>query len=394
MSYRRVNKAKLIPASCSTLVSLWFIYPSTCANFVYPKTKKKKKKNPRSHLKPLRVSVLTAGEPADKHRSVWLDSSGLHSSWALTLRSRCDPYVCWFYYEPSGNQWPETHLGAHPLVISLISLLALAIWVLSPGQWLSARRDWSGSSYRSLINGCGWGDGSFLFPSLFFSFSPLFARLWYRGVMYVMFPWGGPDDWHEPPGRPADWLAGRSSPTRGFDMDDTQTHTHTYSLHHTLSFLLSSVQNAYHGAILMGSALQVWKLNRSMILEDHCSPPGDPVDLLLARISLWITTVRETINQSSWKILTGFFLFHLQNILGLTIDRFSLKSRYLWRSFRKLIILHFPQCNMTVSCNTLCLKNGKFHVNALSNLKENSESWRKFWYSSLHCMMLKHGGRK
>ena len=183
-------------------------------------------------MRPLRVSVPTAGEAADKHRSVWLDSSGLHSSWALTLRSRCDPYVCWFYYEPSGNQWPETHLGAHPLVISLISLLALAIWVLSPGQWLSARRDWSGSSYRSLINGCGWGDGSFLFPSLFFSFSPLFAGLWYRGVMYVMFPWGGPDDWHEPPGRPADWLAGRSSPTRGFDMDDAQTHTHTHTHTH------------------------------------------------------------------------------------------------------------------------------------------------------------------
>lgn len=239
--------------------------------------------------------------------------------------------------------------------------------------------------------------GRWIFPfplSLLLFFSPFRSPLVPgRDVCDVSMRWTG---WLTRAAGEAGWLAGWEIVTHTgvWHGRYTNTHTHTYSLHHTLSFLLSSVQNAYHGAILMGSALQVWKLNRSMILEDHCSPPGDPVDLLLARVSLWITTVRETINQSSWKILTGFFLFHLQNILGLTIDRFSLKSRYLWRSFRKLIILHFPQCNMTVSCNTLCLKNGKFHVNALSNLKENSESWRKFWYSSLHCMMLKHGGRK
>lgn len=139
---------------------------------------------------------------------MWLDSSGLHSSWALTLRSRCDPYVCWSYYEPSGNQWTETHLGAHPLVISLISLLALAIWALSLGQWLSAPCDWSGSSYRSLINGCGWGDGSFLFPSLsFFSFASPSLALRYWGVMYVRFPWGV-TGWLTRAAGEAGWLAG------------------------------------------------------------------------------------------------------------------------------------------------------------------------------------------
>ena len=289
-------------------------------------------------MRPLRVSVPTAGEAADKHRSVWLDSSGLHSSWALTLRSRCDPYVCWFYYEPSGNQWPETHLGAHPLVISLISLLALAIWVLSPGQWLSARRDWSGSSYRSLINGCGWGDGSFLFPSLFFSFSPLFVRPLVPGrdVCDVSMRWTG---WLTRAAGEAGWLAGWEIVTHTgvwhgrCTNTHTHTHTHTYSLHHTLSFLFSSVQNAYHGAILMGSALQVWKLNQSMILEDHCSPLGDPVDLLLAHVSLWITTMRETINQSSWKILTGWDKFGVIFFFYSTYKTFwdSRLTDFLWR---------------------------------------------------------------
>lgn len=122
---------------------------------------------------------------------MWFNSSGLHSSWAVTVRSRCAPYVCWFYYKPSGNQWPKTHLGAHPLVISLISLLALAIWVLSPRQWLSVPCDWSSSSYRSLINASGWGYGSFLFPSLFFSFfSPLLdcsAGAWCIGCFQEVY---------------------------------------------------------------------------------------------------------------------------------------------------------------------------------------------------------------
>lgn len=61
------------------------------------------------------------------------------------------------------------------------------------------------------------------FSLLYSALSLPFASLGYRGVMYVMFPWGAPDDWHEPPGRQADWLAGRSSPTRGLDMDDTYT---------------------------------------------------------------------------------------------------------------------------------------------------------------------------
>ncbi len=232
MLHSHVNIAKLIPCSCNRLVSSVYL-PSTWAYFVYPP-------NPRSHQTSSGV-CLTAGEPPDKHRSVWLDSSGLHSSSAQTLRSRCDKYVCWSYYKPSGNQWAGTHLGAHPLVISLISLLALAIWALSPGQWLSEQRDWSSSSYRSLINGCGWGNGSFLFPSLFFSFS----FLWCWGLMYVMFPWGAADDWHEPPGRQADWLAGSSSPTSGLTRRNT----------HTLLFSQLSVQRqlklqSHYGAIL------------------------------------------------------------------------------------------------------------------------------------------------
>ncbi len=231
MSYSHVNKAKLIPCSCNTLVSSVYL-PSTRANFVYPK-------NPRSHQTSSGVCI-TAGEPPDKHRSVWLDSSGLHSSWALTLRSRCDPYVCWSYYEPSGNQWAETHLGAHPLVISLISLLALAIWVLSLGQWLSAQCDWSGSSYRSLINGCGWGDGSFLFPSLFFSFSSLRSPLVPgRDVCDVSTRCTG---WLTRAAGDAGWLAGWEIVTHMgvWHGRYTYTHTHSCSLHHTLSVFLSS----------------------------------------------------------------------------------------------------------------------------------------------------------
>lgn len=202
---------------------------------------------------------------------MWLDSSGLHSSWALTLLSRCDPYVCWSYYEPSGNQWAETHLGAHPLVISLISLLALAIWALSQGQWLSVQRDWSGSSYRSLINGCGWGDGSFLSPFSFLFFCFPLLNLWYRCVMYVMLPWGVPDDWHEPPGRQADWLAGRSSPTWGFDMDNT--HILLFAPPHTF-FRSHRVHCNYSNSMRAA----VYEKQQSMILENHLQhhfPRGD-----------------------------------------------------------------------------------------------------------------------
>lgn len=231
--------------------------PSTWANFVYPK-------NPRSHQTCSGV-CLTAGEPPHKHRSVWLDSIGLHSSWAATVRSCCDPYVCWFYYKPNGNQWAETHLGAHPLVISLISLLALAIWVLSPGQWLGAQRDWSGSSNRSLINGCGWGDGSF--SSLFLSFFCPFAHIWYCGVMYMMFSWGVSDDWHEPPGE-AGWLAGWEIVTRIGIRHGRYTQTLSFPPPKT------ALHPSYDGLCA------VWKLNQPMILENyhqHHSLQADPV---------------------------------------------------------------------------------------------------------------------
>lgn len=238
--------------------------------------------------------------------------------------------------------------------------------------------------------------GRWIFPfplSLLLFFSPFRSPLVPgRDVCDVSMRWTG---WLTRAAGEAGWLAGWEIVTHTgvWHGRYTNTHTHLFPPPHTFfpPFLCAECISRCHTDGLCTASMKTQPIND---IRRSLFPPGDPVDLLLARISLWITTVRETINQSSWKILTGFFLFHLQNILGLTIDRFSLKSRYLWRSFRKLIILHFPQCNMTVSCNTLCLKNGKFHVNALSNLKENSESWRKFWYTSLHCMMLKHGGRK
>lgn len=296
MSYSHVNKAKLIPCSCNTLVSSVYL-PSTWANFVYPK-------NPRSHQTSSGVRI-TAGEPPDKHRSVWLDSSGLHSSWALALRSRCDPYVCWSYYEPSGNQWTETHLGAHPLVISLISLLALAIWVLSLGQWLSVQRDWSGSSYRSLINVCGWGDGSFLFPSsvLFF----LFPLVTGRDVCDVSMRCTG---WLTRAAGEAGWMAGWEIVTHMGVWHGPYTHTHTltfppFSHTHFTECIVIKVILSYHPDGFCTKRAE-WKINQSMMLEKHLqhhSPQGDP--------AVWFNIgtcysmndhlERNSINQSSWK---------------------------------------------------------------------------------------------
>lgn len=227
MSYSLVNKAER--CCCNRVVPSVYL-PSNWANFFFFFF------NPKTSQKPQTSSgvCITTGEPRDKHRSVWLDSRGLHSSWVLTLRSHCDPYVCWPYYQPTGNQWAETHLGAHLLVISLISLLALAIWGLSPGQCLSKRRDWSGSSYRSLINGCGWGNGSFLSPSLFFSS----ASLWSppvpgRDVCDVSMRC---TEWLTQAAGEAGWLAGWEIVTHMEVWHRRYTHIHLFNARHTFFY--------------------------------------------------------------------------------------------------------------------------------------------------------------
>lgn len=68
---------------------------------------------------------------ADKHRSVWLD---IHPELQAATHTSAELIT-----GPSGNQWAETHLGARPLVISLISLPARPIWPLSAGQWPGPR---------------------------------------------------------------------------------------------------------------------------------------------------------------------------------------------------------------------------------------------------------------
>lgn len=185
---------------------------------------------------------------------MWLDSSGAHSSCALTICFHCDPYVWWSYYEPSGNQWAETHLGAHPLVISLISLLALAIWALSLGQWLSVQHDWSGSSSRLLINDCGWGNGSFLF----FSFSTLFLCfslpasstgawcMWCFHEVYWM------TDTSRRGGGLTGWL-GDCHPHGCLRWRHTHKHTHIY-LHHTLSLAFCCGLNSLATRIIFTSS--------------------------------------------------------------------------------------------------------------------------------------------
>lgn len=84
MSYSLVNKAEWCSCSSDTVVSPVYL-PSSWANVADPKY-------PRSHWTSSGLRVTT-GEPPDKHRSVWLDSSGLHSSWALTLSVSLRP-IC------------------------------------------------------------------------------------------------------------------------------------------------------------------------------------------------------------------------------------------------------------------------------------------------------------
>lgn len=274
MSYRRVNKAKLIPASCSTLVSLWFIYPSTCANFVYPKTKKKKKKNPRSHLKPLRVSVLTAGEPADKHRF-------------CVARQQRPPFIL----------SPD----------ALLSLRPICLLILLRAEWKSMARDTFGgpsachithqsvgSGYLGPVTGtvaerAAWlirlflqiadqwlwvGRWIFPFPlSLLLFFSPFRSPLVPgRDVCDVSMRWTG---WLTRAAGEAGWLAGWEIVTHTgvWHGRYTNTHTHLFPPPHTFfpPFLCAECISRCHTDGLCTASMKTQPIND---IRRSLFPPG------------------------------------------------------------------------------------------------------------------------
>lgn len=107
-------------------------------------------------------------------------------------------------------------------------------------------------------------------------------------------------------GRLTGWLGDRH-PHGGLTWTiHKHTHTHFFPPPHTFfhPFLCAECISRCHTDGLCTASMKTQPIND---IRRSLFPPGDPVDLLLARVSLWITTVRETINQSSWKILTGFF---------------------------------------------------------------------------------------
>lgn len=116
------------------------------------------------------------------------------------------PSACHITHQSVGSGYldPVTRTVAERGAWLISSLLQIADQWLRVGQWIFPIFP--------------------LFSALFFCFALPLHRC--RCMMYVMFPWGVLDDWHKPPGKPAGWLAGRSSPTRAFD---TIAHTYTHS---------------------------------------------------------------------------------------------------------------------------------------------------------------------
>lgn len=223
MSYSLINKAER--CSCNRVVPSVYL-PSNWANFFF---------NPKTSQKPQTSSgvCITTGEQRDKHRSVRLNISSFHSFALAATHMSADLITSPLEINGPRHIWGPICLSYHSSVCWL--------WLFGPCHQHSV---WARRVIDQALLTDRWsmtvGVAMDLSFSFLYSFLLLpFDRLRYRGVMYVMFPWGVPNDWHKPPGRQADWLAGRSSPTWGFDTDGTHSHIYLSNTPHT-SFCLFS----------------------------------------------------------------------------------------------------------------------------------------------------------
>lgn len=186
---------------------------------------------------------------------MWFSSRGLHSSRVVTVRFRSGPYVCWSYYEPSGNQWAETHLGAHLLVISLISLLARAIWTLSAGQWPSGP-GWLIWLFLQIADQWLWV-GPWIFPSLPPLCLACAARAW---CMWCFHEVQRMTDTSRRGGRLTGWLGDRHPQRALTHTVGTQIHR-LHLLTSELLFRVSAQRQIKYSDILWDS-----KLNTALLI--------------------------------------------------------------------------------------------------------------------------------